>query len=69
MVMCIAGCIPIADSRRTKQLISPVFAKLEVGSKPRVPLGRINMVIDRPEIVEKLKRVIGFGDIKVDEIT
>ena len=63
--MCVVGCIPLADSvlkrKATEELIRPVYAKMEVGSKPTVPLGRRNTVIDRPEVLEEVKVAIGFS--------
>lgn len=72
MGMCVVGCIPVANvflkRRATKELIRPVYAKLEVGSKPSVPLGRNNNIIPRPEVLDKLKIVIGFSQCHVDEM-
>ena len=60
--MCVAGCIPLADCylkrKATKGLIRPVYAKMEVGSKPTIPLR--STVISRPEVLEEVKVAIGF---------
>ena len=60
--MCMAGCIPLADCylkrKATKGLIRRVYAKMEVGSKPTIPLR--STVISRPEVLEKVKVVIVF---------
>ena len=52
--MCVAGCMPLADCflkrKVTKGLIRPVYAKMEVGSKPTIPLR--STVIGRPEVLE-----------------
>ena len=74
--MCIAGCALFADSflkrKATQELIRPVYAKLEIGSKPTVPLGSINTVIHRPEVLEEMKVAIGLPGVvlsrEVDEM-
>ena len=43
-------------------------AKLEVSSNPRVPLGRNNNIIPRPELLDKMKMVIGFSQSNLDEM-
>ena len=61
--MCVAGCMPLADCflkrKATKGLIRPVYAKMEVGSKPTIPLR--STVIGRPEVLEGVKVAIGFS--------
>ena len=58
--MCVAGCMPLADCflkrMATKGLIRPVYAKMEVGSKPLR-----STVIGRPEVLEEVKVAIGFS--------
>ena len=60
--VCVAGCMPLADCylkrKATKGLIRPVYAKMEVGSKPTIPLR--STVISRPKVLEEVKVAIGF---------
>ena len=61
--MCVAGCMPLADCylkrKATKGLIRPVYAKMEVGLKPTIPV--FSTVISRPEVLEEVKVAIGFS--------